>query len=102
MVGRQIDEPYSIKDLNTNAQRLRFLDILIKYSKPIKFHDITVNVPEPSAYVINKLITSMRRDNKDKKDKDLKSAKETGEYILNDPIKSLRPFRHIMFSSICC
>ena len=63
------------------------LDILIKYSKPIKYHDITVNVPEPSAYVINKLITSMRRDNKDKKDKDLKSAKEIGEYILKDPIQ---------------
>ena len=85
MVGRQIDEPYGIPELKTNAQRLRFLDIMVKYSKPVKFYEITVNVPEPSAYVINKLLTSTRRDSKDKMEKDLKSAKEVGEFILNDP-----------------
>lgn len=84
MTGRQVDEPYWIPELRTNAQRLRFLDILVKYSKPAKFHEMTVNVPEPSAFVINKLLTSTRRDNKDKMEKDIKSAKEVGEFILND------------------
>ena len=88
MIGRQSDEPFRIPALNTNAQRLRFLDILITYSKILDYSGFGVRVPKPAAYVINKLIVSTRRQNRLKMEKDIKAARELGEYILNDPEES--------------
>ena len=87
MLGRQIDTPFKLNALKTNAQRLRFLDILIKYSKFVDYSNLKVRVPEPAAYVINKFIVSGCRDNQLKAAKDLKSAKELGEYILSDKVQ---------------
>jgi len=97
LVGRQIEKPYIIKALKTNAQRLRFLDILIKYSKRVTYFKMNIKVPEPAAYVINKLIVSTRRSDHLKKEKDLKAAKELGEYVLDDPIQ--KKLIHIIFNS---
>jgi len=82
--GRGRDKPYPIKSLKINAQRLRYLDILERYITSIRFNDIEVKVPEPAAYVINKLIISDRRSNTLKKEKDLKAARELGEYLLEN------------------
>ena len=41
-------------------------------------------VPQPAAFVINKFITSQRRKDPAKKEKDLQTAKEIGEYILGN------------------
>ena len=87
MLGRQVNTPFTLNALKTNAQRLRFLDILVKYSKLVDYCNLKVRVPEPAAYVINKLIASSRRDNPLKASKDLKSAKELGEYILVDEVQ---------------
>ena len=37
MIGRQINAPFTLSALKTNAQRLRFLDILIKHSKLVDY-----------------------------------------------------------------
>jgi len=84
-VGRSSDKPFQLKKLNTNAQRLRYLDIVEKYAKEIEFKGLKIIVPEPAAFVINKFIASQRRKDKGKKEKDLITAKEFGEYILDDP-----------------
>jgi hypothetical protein len=41
-------------------------------------------VPKPAAFVVNKLITSQRRKDKWKQQKDRITAKEFGEYIIAD------------------
>ena len=83
-IGRANDEPYQLKALKSNAQRLRYLDILTKYSLVIPYKNFKVRIPEPAAYVLNKILSSTRRNNQFKIDKDRKTAKELGEYILND------------------
>lgn len=88
LVGRPNDTPYEIDELKTNAQRLRFLDILVNYSRKLSYENMNIRVPEPAAFVINKLLVSTRRDNPIKKEKDLKAAKELGEYILYDEVQT--------------
>jgi hypothetical protein len=83
-VGRVIDKPYKLMALKSNVQRLRYLDILTKNSLVIPYKNYKVRVPEPAAYVINKIISSIRRVDQFKRDKDRKTAKELGEFILND------------------
>jgi hypothetical protein len=81
-VGRATDKPFHVKILNINAQRLRYLNILQKDPIIIDVNDIKVTVANPSAFVINKLITSTRRKNKQKREKDLTTAIELREYLL--------------------
>jgi len=88
-IGRGSDNPYTLKHLKSNAQRLRYLDILEKYPLEVDFYGIKITVPQPAAFVINKFIISQRRKNKDKSDKDIIAAKEIGEYILNDEYQTV-------------
>jgi len=91
-IGKSKNKPFPLKKLNTNAQRLRYLDIIEKYPMEIDFHGLKVFVPQPAAFVINKFITSQRRKDEAKKMKDLVTATELGIYILQDnhQKKSLR------------
>jgi hypothetical protein len=83
-VGRAKDKPFPVKMLNINAQRLRYLDILQRDPIIIDVNDIKVTIADPCAFVINKLITSTRRKNMQKREKDLTTAIELGEYLLNN------------------
>ena len=83
-MGRTGEKPFAVKALNINAQRLRYLDILQKDPMIITINNIRIPIAEPCAFVINKLITSTRRRNKQKRDKDLTTALELGEYLLNN------------------
>lgn len=88
-IGRGSNNPYPLNHLHTNAQRLRYLDILEKYPLEIDFHEIIITVPQPAAFVINKFIISQRRKDKAKSEKDINTAKEIGEYILNDEYQKI-------------
>ena len=50
----------------------------------IEYYGLKVNIPQPAAFVINKFITSQRRKNDNKKEKDLLAATELGKFILKD------------------
>ncbi|OGS45728.1 MAG: hypothetical protein A2539_07790 [Elusimicrobia bacterium RIFOXYD2_FULL_34_15] len=50
----------------------------------ITANNLTVNVPEPSAYVLHKFIICQRRTKVEKKEKDLASAVEIGEYLMTN------------------
>lgn len=82
--GRGKSEPYKIPNLHIEAQGLRFLNLLQDYIIKIKYKDITIKVPEPSAYVLHKFIISQRRIKKEKEIKDLESARSIGEFLLQD------------------
>jgi hypothetical protein len=68
--GRGSDKPYPIPDLGINAQSLRFLDLLAQNTVRIPFEDVTVTVPHPANFAIQKLIISTRRTKPEKRDKD--------------------------------
>lgn len=74
-LGRGKNEPYKVKELNINAQGLRYLNLLQKYTIEILFYDINLVVPEPAAFVLHKFIVSDRRQNQTKREKDIKTAK---------------------------
>jgi len=78
------NKPYEIPKLHINAQGLRFLNLLQLYTIKIKYKNINVIVPEPAAYVLHKFIIYERRLNKEKQKRDLLSAKEIGEFLIQN------------------
>ncbi len=80
--GRGSKKPYSINKLHVNAQGLRYLDLLQGNTIKTSYNGISINVPEPAAYVLHKFILSERRKNQFKRDKDTETARQLGEYLL--------------------
>jgi hypothetical protein len=80
--GRGSKKPYSINKLHVNAQGLRYLDLLQGNTIKTSYNGISINVPEPAAYVLHKFILSERRKNQFKRDKDIETARQLGEYLL--------------------
>lgn len=83
-LGKGKDEPYKIKKLHISAQGLRYLNLLQDYMIEITYQNLTVKVPEPSAYVFNKFFVSVRRRKKEKREKDILTARKLGEFLLQD------------------
>jgi hypothetical protein len=80
--GRGRDKPYTIDKLHINAQGLRYLDLIQSYIMKTVYHGISINVPEPTAYVLHKFIISGRRKKSFKREKDIETARQLGEYLL--------------------
>ena len=78
------NKPYEIPKLHINAQGLRFLNLLQSYTIKMEYENVNVIVPEPAAYVLHKFIIQERRLNKEKQKRDLLSAKEIGEFLLQN------------------
>jgi len=75
-------EPYRILQLHIQAQGLRFLNFLQDYVMKVTYKGITIQMPEPAAYVLHKFIIYKRRTKKEKRDKDLQAAKDIGKFLL--------------------
>lgn len=80
--GRGRERPYTIDKLHVNAQGLRYLDLIQSHVMETSFRRILLNVPEPAAYVLHKFIVSDRRKKTFKKEKDIETARQIGEYLL--------------------
>jgi len=76
------DKPYEISKLHVNAQGLRYLNLLQSHTIKAEFKNIKVTLPEPAAYVLHKFIVFERRKKEEKMIRDLKAAKEIGEFLL--------------------
>ena len=76
------DKPYEISKLHINAQGLRYLNLLQSHTIKAKSEDVKVILPEPAAYVLHKFIVFERRKKEEKMIRDLKAAKEIGEFLL--------------------
>lgn len=83
-MGRGKNKPYRIRELNVQAQGLRYLNLLQDHTLEILFHGITIVVPEPAAFVWHKLMISERRNNQAKTQNDIRAAKQVGEYLLKN------------------
>lgn len=84
-IGRPNSTPYTVKNLNITAQRLRFLSILQDNTLTVDYNSFPVTVPQPAAFVLHKLLISERRNNSAKKIKDRQTASQIGEYLLTQP-----------------
>lgn len=90
--GKGREKPYTIDKLHINAQGLRYLDLIQSHVMKTSFRSIPLNVPEPTAYVLHKFILSGRRKKLFKKEKDVETARQIGEYLLEreDQRKKMR------------
>jgi hypothetical protein len=62
------------KSLGVTAQELHFMSLPLAYNYPLAYNHITINIPEPEAFALHKLIVSRRRINKEKAEKDRLAA----------------------------
>ncbi len=97
-LGKGREKPYIINNLHIQAQGLRFLNFLQEHLIKINYKNIGVRVPEPSSYVLHKFIIFERRAKKDKKERDLESARKIGEFLLknDNQKKKLKQLFHEM------
>lgn len=79
--AKSVESIHNFKNLNLNAQELRFMSIPLTYNYLQPFKDITIRLPEPEAFALHKLIVSGRRNNPVKKIKDIETARGMFEYF---------------------
>jgi hypothetical protein len=81
--GSGLESPIKVKELGgISAQALWHLDILQNNGVEVKVNEITVLVPKPSAYILQKMIISDDRK-PDKRAKDLAAIQNILETIVN-------------------
>lgn len=89
-LGRGKNTPYVIKQLSINAEGLRYLNLLQSHNFEMQHDRITLRLPEPEAFVLQKILVSQERDDPVKKEKDLLSAQTIGELCLQDKKRRVR------------
>lgn len=73
-VGRSSDKPLPLPALKLNAQPLRHLQILWRNPIRIAVSGISVRLPHPADYSLQKLVIAVNRKKSDKAEKDRQSA----------------------------
>ncbi len=89
-LGRAKDTPYEIKKLNINAEALTYMKMLQDNTFVMTHNDITVRLPEPEAYILHKILISLKRKDAAKMEKDLMAAKSIGELCLEYEVRRKR------------
>jgi len=74
--GRGLSAPFSLPELNINAQPLRFQDMLVDNTITINVDGLELIVPHPAAFALHKLLISDRRQIKEKGERDRHQAVE--------------------------
>lgn len=94
--GRGLDKPYKLPQFGLNAQALRFLELLTRETIKVKIEGIELSLPHPANFAFHKLIISQRRLKEEKALKDVNTAVE----ILNALIdkNDLRKIRSVFDS----
>ena len=82
-LGRVKDTPYEIKKLNINAEGMSYMKMLQDYKFSMTHEGVTVWLPEPEAYCLQKILISPKRKAPAKREKDLTAAISIGELCLN-------------------
>lgn len=74
--GKGTDKPYAVKALGVKAQALRFVGLLAEDTVEVKSRGLTLTLPHPVNFGLQKLIVSGRRADRDKGAKDRLQAVE--------------------------
>jgi hypothetical protein len=80
--GRGADKPIAVKALGVNAQPLRFVSLLADDTVQVKSRGLTLTLPHPVNFALQKLIVSGRRADKDKGAKDRAQAIEVLRIVI--------------------
>jgi hypothetical protein len=73
------------KEIGVTAQELHFMGLPLAYHYPLTYKHLTVNLPEPEAFALHKLIVCQRRFNKEKAEKDLLTAQGMFQFFQGKP-----------------
>ena len=84
-IGRGRKSAYSIKELGISAQPLRYMNIFYDFKLITKYNNIRVCVPEPAAFKLMKFLISRKRKDKVKIEKDISTATQLADYLLQIP-----------------
>ncbi len=69
------EDVYRFTQLGITAQELRYMAIPLDHRIAVTYKDITLNIPEPEAFTLHKLIVCCLRRNSEKAQKDMETAK---------------------------
>ena len=97
-LGKGRDKARSIKEWHITAQGLRYLNLLADHPRKLVYKGLSVHVPEPAAYAMQKLIISARRSKEEKRQRDLETAVAMIDYIdsnLHERAKMKRILRRL-------
>jgi hypothetical protein len=81
VLGSGKEHIYEIPSVGIKAEGFRTLNLLADNSVAVDFHSFSINVPEPSAYVLHKLIINPDREPDYKKEKDINAVRELLTHI---------------------
>ena len=81
-IDKGSESPFLVGPFNLSAQQLRYLTILQNYTMKVLLGENKITVPEPSAFVLHKLLLSSKRKRTEKREKDLRTAIDLGEFLL--------------------
>ena len=84
-IGRGYDKAQRVEKLHVTAQGLRYLNLLAGYPRSVSYKTLSIRVPEPAAFALQKLITSTRRTKAAKGRKDLDAAIALLDWIFSHP-----------------
>ena len=83
-VGRPRNKPLPLPKIGLNAQPLKHLEMLWRNPIKIAVFGISMRLPHPVDYLIQKLIIAERRKKSDKSEKDRQSATTVLDAIINN------------------
>lgn len=84
-IGRGYDKAQRVGKFHVTAQGLRYLNLLADYPRSISYNGLSIRVPEPAAFALQKLIVSTRRTGTEKSRRDLDTAIALLDWIFSHP-----------------
>jgi len=82
-IGKGRSKPYKVPALKITAQGLRYLDLADQFAVEMRYKGFKVRVPEPGAFIILKLLTSEKREDPAKRERDISTAVQLSEFIIS-------------------
>lgn len=86
------EEVFRFRQLGITAQELRYMAIPLDHRMTITYDAITLNIPEPEAFTLHKLIVCCLRKNPEKAVKDIETARGMLMFFEQNPhhVKHIR------------
>ena len=87
-IGKGRSTPYKVPALKVTAQGMRYVSLADQYSVEMSYKGFKVRVPEPGAFIILKLLTSEKRENPAKRERDVSTAVQLTDFILSNRVQT--------------
>lgn len=84
-LGKGRSTPYKVTALKVVAQGLRYVGLAEQYAVGMTYNGLPVRVPEPAAFTLLKLLTSRKRKDSTKSERDISTARQLTDFLLQRP-----------------